>query len=200
MSHPSALNRVCLSFLLASAAMLFPTLAHAHPGHGEIHGWSHGFAHPIGGLDHLCAMIAVGLWAAQLGGRAIWLVPVAFVTAMAAGGFLGAVAVPIPFAEQGIVTSVLILGLLVTVAMRLPLAKSLLIVSLFAVFHGYAHGAEMPRTASGLAYGFGFLVATAMLHGIGVGAAVLITRTRQEHAVRFAGAAIALCGVYLCLS
>src|ERR1035437_488964 len=137
--------------LILLALVFIPSLAQAHPGHNP--GWANGLLHPVSGLDHICAMIAVGLWAAQRSGRAIWIVPLTFVSVMALGGLLGMNGVRVPLVEQGIAASVLVLGLLIAAAVRLPLAASVLVVGIFAVFHGYAHGAEMPPTASGLTYG-----------------------------------------------
>jgi urease accessory protein len=179
---------------------LLPSMAHAHPGFGPANGLLSGFAHPATGLDHILAMVAVGLWAAQLGGRAIWLVPLAFVTVMAVGGLLGMAAVSIPFAEQGIVASVLVLGVLIAAAVRLPLVASMFLVGVFALFHGHAHGVEMPETAAGLAYGVGFIAATACLHSIGIGLGLATQRFGSERQVRYAGGAIAVCGIYLCLT
>jgi urease accessory protein len=149
------------------------------------------------GLDHLCAMVAVGLWAAQRGGRAIWVVPATFVLVMAMGGMLGVAGVSVPLVEPGIIASVLILGLLVAAAVRLPVAASAAVVGLFAIVHGYAHGAEMPVSASGLLYGAGFMVATAALHLCGIGLACAIARWGSVRHVRFAGGAVALCGIGL---
>ena len=156
--------------------------------------------HPVSGLDHICAMIAVGLWAAQRGGRGVWLIPLTFVSVMALGGFLGMAGVSVPFVEEGIVVSVLVLGVLIAAAVRLPLVTSVIVVGLFAIFHGHAHGAEMPQSASGLAYGLGFVMATALLHACGIGLAWLVTQLGQVRLVRFAGFAIALCGAYLRLA
>ena len=139
------------TFLLA-ALLLAPTLAHAHTGVGDTSGFAHGFGHPLTGLDHLLAMIAVGLWAAQIGGRALWAVPLTFVSIMAVGGALGIAGVPVPFVEQGIATSVLLLGLLIAFAVRMPLGFSVPLVALFAICHGHAHGAEMVASVSGLTY------------------------------------------------
>lgn len=186
--------------LLALFAALFPSFAHAHVGVGHTSGLMHGFAHAVSGLDHICAMLAVGLWAAQRGGRSVWLVPLTFVSVMAVGGFLGMAGVSIPFVEEGIVLSVLVLGVLVAASAQLPLAASVVIVGLFAIFHGHAHGAEMPVTASGFAYGAGFLMATASLHATGIFIASLVSRMGQVRLVRFAGGAIALCGVCLCFA
>jgi len=182
---------------LLAVLSLAPALAHAHTGVGDTHGFAHGFGHPLLGLDHLLAMIAVGLWAAQIGGRALWAVPLTFVSMMTLGGALGITGVPMPFVEQGIATSVLLLGLLIALAVRLPLVFSVPLVALFAICHGHAHGAEMPENASGLAYAAGFVIATAILHGIGIGLGMLIQRTTAAPLIRFAGAAIAVAGVYL---
>jgi urease accessory protein len=142
-------------------------------------------------------MIAVGLWAAQTGGRAIWAVPMAFVSIMALGGALGMTGIHFPFVEPGIGLSVLILGVFIAAAVRLPLPASIVIVGLFALCHGHAHGAEMPESVSGLAYAGGFILATALLHATGIGLGVAIEEVAAGRFVRFAGAAIALCGVSL---
>jgi urease accessory protein len=186
-----------LTALLFIAAS--PALAYAHPAAGSVNGLIDGMAHPLGGLDHLCAMIGVGLWAAQRGGRAIWLAPLAFIVVMAVGGALGMLAVSVPFVEQSIVASVLILGILIAASIRLPLLLSVLIVGTFALFHGHAHGAEMPHTASGLMYGAGFIAATALLHSIGVGVGLLARQTGASWVIRCAGAALVLCGIILLL-
>jgi urease accessory protein len=186
--------------LLTLIAVLFPSLVHAHVGIGHTSGLLHGFTHPVSGLDHICAMVAVGLWAAQRGGCVVWLVPLTFVGVMAVGGFLGIAGVSAPFVEEGMVVSVLVLGVLIAAAARLPLVSSVIIVGLFAIFHGHAHGAEMPQTVSGFAYGAGFMLATALLHAVGIFIAVAIRRMGQLHLARFAGGAIALCGVCLCFA
>lgn len=187
-------------FAILAAILLLPSLAHAHVGVGETSGFLHGMGHPLGGLDHICAMVAVGLWAAQMGGRAIWAVPLTFVSVMALGGALGMLGAHIPFVETGIVISVLALGVLIAASVHLPLAVSILMVGLFAIFHGHAHGAEMPETASGFAYAAGFIIATAFLHACGIGLGIGIQRLASPAIVRFAGIAIVLCGGYLWLS
>jgi urease accessory protein len=184
----------------AAAALLIPTLAFAHVGVGPTSGFGNGLLHPISGLDHLCAMIAVGLWAAQQGKRALWAVPLAFVSMMALGGALGMAGRSLPFVEQGIAASLLVLGVLIASAARLPLAAGVLLVGTFAVFHGHAHGAEMPATSSGLAYGAGFIAATAMLHGCGIALGLAFQKLDKPRVLRFAGAAVALCGVALFLT
>ncbi len=189
------------NWLLVALALLTPSLAQAHStGFAHSHGFASGAGHPLSGLDHLCAMIAVGLWAAQLGGRALWAVPLTFVSVMALGGALGMAGMQIPFVEQGIVISVLTLGVLIAASARLPLAASTALVGLFAICHGFAHGAEMPETASGLLYAGGFIVSTAILHMLGIGIGMVTQRVAQPQMVRFAGLTITACGAYLWLS
>jgi len=187
------MTRLLLFFLAA----LLPQLAYAHVGAGGAEGLLRGIAHPLGGIDHLLAMVAVGLWAAQRGGRALWLIPAAFVLVMAAGGIAGTLGAPLPFVEQGILASLLVLGLLIAAAARLPLPLSTALVGLFALFHGHAHGAEMPAHAPGLVYGAGFVLATAFLHAAGIGAAFAGRRLGQALLVRLSGGLIAGCGAYL---
>src|SRR4029077_9056522 len=162
--------------LLLGILLCIPSLARAHVGVGQTGGFSHGFGHPLSGLDHICAMVAVGLWAAQMGGRAIWAVPLTFISVMAFGGFLGMLHVQIPFIETGIVISVLTLGVFIAAAVRMPLIASVLIIGLFAIFHGHAHGEETLEKASGLAYAVGFVLATALLHAIGIGLGIGIQK------------------------
>ncbi len=187
-----------LKFLQLAALALFaigvPALAHAHVGIVHTSGWVHGLAHPVGGLDHVCAMVAVGLWAAQMGGRSVWLVPLTFIAVMALGGALGMAAVPLAFTEQGIVMSLLVLGVLIAAAIRLPLAVSAAVVGVFALCHGYAHGAEMPQSTSGLAYAAGFMLSTALLHASGIGMALFTKGIGRVEWLRLAGIAITLCG------
>ncbi len=184
-----------LTRFLALAAFALPVLAYAHPGHdGHELTWdfASGAAHPLSGWDHVLAMIAVGLWAAQLGGRCRWRVPTTFVSVMALGAILGHAGLILPGVEQGIAASIFVFGLLIAAAVRLHAATGMAIVGAFALFHGVAHGAEMPATAGGLAYGAGFIATTVLLHlvGLGLGAAL---RNRQT-AARFAGGAVALAG------
>lgn len=187
-------------FAILAAILLLPSLAHAHVGVGETSGFLHGMGHPLSGLDHICAMVAVGLWAAQMGGRAIWAVPLTFVSVMALGGALGMLGVHVPFVETGIVISVLALGVLIAASVHLPLAVSIIVVGLFAIFHGHAHGAEMPETSSGFVYAAGFIIATAFLHACGIGLGIAIQKLASPAVVRFAGIAIVLCGGYLLFS
>jgi urease accessory protein len=185
------------SFLISAAFLLFISAgAQAHLIHGDVRGFGSGFAHPLLGLDHLLAMTAVGLWAAQLGGRARWLVPTSFVGVMIVGAALAMSGLRMPFAEEGILLSVLVLGILITVSARLPLAASMMIVGAFALFHGHSHGTEMPVSAIGFAYGVGFTLATATLHGWGIGLAHM-SQSVKLPVVRWAGAAIAVAGICL---
>ncbi|MBI5659636.1 MAG: HupE/UreJ family protein [Nitrosomonadales bacterium] len=186
--------------ILAVSCFFLPFTAQAHVGTGPTNGFVVGLAHPIGGPDHLLAMVAIGIWAAQMGQRSIWAVPLAFVSDMALGGMLGVSGIPIPFGESGIAVSVLALGILIIAAAKLPLAASVVIVGLFAVFHGYAHGAEMPLGASGTAYGLGFILSTVSLYLCGIGFGILMQRISMPWVVRAAGAPIALFGGYLCLA
>lgn len=179
------------------ALALLPSLAYAHTGVGEASGFLHGLTHPISGLDHVCAMLAVGLWAAQTGGRSIWAVPLTFVGVMALGGALPVLGIGLPFVEQGIALSVLLLGVLIAAAVRLPLRLSSAMVGLFALWHGHAHGAEMPAAASGFGYALGFVLATSLLHVIGIASGLGMRQRAHERVIRAAGASIALCGVYL---
>ncbi|MBE2216459.1 MAG: HupE/UreJ family protein [Opitutaceae bacterium] len=200
MNSSSHSYRFARGLAVGLAAFAVPMIAQAHTGVGHTHGFLAGAGHPVFGFDHVCAMIAVGLWAAQRGGRAIWAVPATFVAVMAAGGALGVAGVAVPLVEPGIVASVLILGLLIAAAVRLPVAVSALVVGLFAIFHGYAHGAEMPASTSGLAYGAGFMLATAALHLAGIGLGWAMVKSGREQFVRFAGGAIAAFGVVLCFA
>jgi urease accessory protein len=183
--------------LLAAAAVLAcPVAAQAHPG-GAGHDLLDGVEHPLTGLDHVCAMVAVGIFAAQRGGRAVWLVPLAFIVAMAAGGALGMAGVHVPLVEPGILLSLVVLGLLVAAAVRMPLAACVALVGLFALAHGHAHGTEVSAGASGLAYVAGFIAATAILHALGIAFGLSMQRLKYAQLIRLAGAAVAICGLYL---
>jgi urease accessory protein len=179
---------------VTAALTLAPALAHAHPGHDAM-SFTSGLAHPVLGLDHLLAMVAVGLWAVQLGGRAQWLVPGAFVAAMTVGGTLGMSQVPLPFVEQGILASIFVLGLLIAMAARLGLGASITLVSLFALFHGHAHGAEAPANASAVIYGLGFALATAALHASGILVGLGIREASKTAWIRAAGVAVIAVGL-----
>ncbi|KRW59249.1 HupE/UreJ family protein [Pseudomonas sp. TTU2014-080ASC] len=181
--------------ILGLTLLLSPALAFAHPGH-EHAGLLAGLAHPVFGLDHLLAMLAVGLWAAQQSGAARWALPLTFVGSMLIGGLLGFAGVEIPLMETGIAASVLAFGLLVAVAIRLPMLIALLLTALFALTHGVAHGLELPVASGPWGYAIGFVVATAALHACGY----LLVRLLPQAAaplVRVLGAASALSGAWL---
>jgi urease accessory protein len=183
-----------LAAVLAVAGLM-PVLAQAHPFHGVAQGFTGGLSHPLTGLDHILAMVAVGLWAAQLGGRCRWAIPATFVGLMTVGGALGMAGVPMPGVESGIAASVLVLGVLIAAAVRLPMFAGMALVGLFAIFHGHAHGTEIPVAASGLSYAAGFVLATIALHACGVGLGMLAQKRATIPALRFAGAAIAVAGI-----
>lgn len=188
--------------LVASAAAVMlaagSAVASAHTGIGSAGGFAHGFAHPLGGLDHILAMVMVGLYAAQLGGRALWLVPASFVCLMVLGGAIGVAGVALPFAELGIGLSVVVLGAAVAFGLRIGPAAAMALAGFFAIFHGHAHGTEMPETAAGLAYGAGFVTATVLLHATGItGGLTLASRAvaRSSALVRCMGGAACVAGV-----
>ncbi len=187
------------SFVL-STLFLIPFAVFAHTGVGEISGFSVGFIHPFSGWDHLLAMVAVGLWATQMKGRAIWVIPGVFVGVMTLGGLLGISGIRVPYPELGILVSVLVLGILIVMAMQLPLVASAVLIGLFALFHGHAHGAEMPLLSSGVTYSLGFALATALLHLSGIAVGLLLQKQQAHKWVRFTGAAIAMGGIYLAIS
>jgi urease accessory protein len=194
------MKSVFKSGVLALAAAALPAVAYAHTGVGETAGLVHGFSHPISGLDHILAMVMVGVLAFQLGGRALWAVPATFVLVMAFGGALGIAGVDLPFVEAGIALSVIVLGAVVALDIRASTAVAMAIVGLFAVFHGHAHGAEMPENAAGAAYAAGFMIATALLHAVGLGVGFLIARFGERQGafvVRTAGGLAAVAGLGL---
>ena len=192
----SALSTLLARAAIMPLALVIATPALAHPGH-ETGGLTHGFLHPLGGLDHVLAMVAVGLIAAGIGGRALLLVPAAFLAMMAVGGAAGALGWDLPYVETGIALSVLVLGLVLALGAVPPVAGAMALVGAFAVFHGFSHGAEMPGAASGVAYGLGFLAATAFLHAAGLGLGLAARRLDTRPALRVAGAALAAAGLGL---
>ena len=173
--------------------------AHAHTGLEHAFSFGSGFAHPWTGLDHMLAMVAVGLWAGLNGGRALWAWPAAFVGVMLAGGALGMIGVAVPMVEPGILASVIVLGLLVLTAARLPVALGAALVAVFALLHGDAHGAELPGGAAAATYAAGFALATAALHALGLGVAYLCRSDSGKLIVRGTGAAVAVAGVALAI-
>ena len=181
------------------SALLFGLLfcaqaAFAHPQKGEATGFLTGFLHPLSGLDHVLAMVAVGLWGAQLGAPAIWLLPVTFPLVMAMGGLLGLMGVPLPGIEYGIAASAILLGAAVMFELRPPLAAALSLVAVFAIFHGYAHGTELPPGQSALLYSMGFVIATGCLHACGIGIGTVHKWGWGQKLVRAAGAVVAAGG------
>ncbi len=183
--------------LLLLALLIRPALALAHVGQGDVGGgFVAGFEHPILGLDHVVAMVAVGMWGAQLGAPAIWVLPVTFPLVMAFGGVLGAAGVPIPGIEVGIALSAIALGCMVAMAARPPLFVAAILVGVFAIFHGYAHGAELPESANAIAYSIGFVVATGCLHALGILIGVANRWPAGATALRAGGGLIACAGVY----
>lgn len=187
-----------MRFPLALAITLIPTFAHAHPGHGaETGGISWSLAHPFMGCDHVLAMVAVGLWAVQLGKRALWLLPLSFVSAMAAGTALGISDVRLPLVEPIILASVIGLGALIAFAARVPLGASAAMVAFAALFHGQAHGVEIQMSTSALPLAGGLVLSTALLHAIGVAMGLALQRIANSLAIRIAGAAILPAGVLI---
>ena len=176
---------------LAVAATLWPSLAFAHTEQGRAAGLVAGLRHPVSGLDHVLAMVAVGLWGAQLGAPAVWLLPVTFPMVMAFGGMLGLMGVALPGVEIGIALSGILLGIAVLAEWRPPLRAAAVIVGFFAIFHGHAHGTELPAGASGLLYSIGFVVATGTLHAIGIGIGVIHRWSWGRVVVRVAGGLVA---------
>ena len=192
-------SRIHLSpraLLIAVLLALSAQPAFAHPQKGEAVGFVTGFLHPISGLDHVLAMVAVGLWGAQLGAPAIWLLPVAFPMVMAFGGMLGLMGVPIPGIEYGIALSAILLGVAVMFEVRPPLGVAAALVGFFAIFHGHAHGTELPPGQSALLYSIGFVIATGLLHALGIGIGTVHRWAWGQRALRFAGALVAIGGAF----
>jgi urease accessory protein len=186
-------------FRRAAAALLAwllgPGVAFAHTRGGEAAGLVAGLSHPVSGLDHVLAMVAVGLWGAQLGAPAVWLLPVAFPMVMAFGGTLGLVGVHLPGVEIGIALSAIGLGAAVLFEAKPKLALAAALVGFFAIFHGHAHGTELPDGANGLLYSIGFVVATGLLHLAGIGIGTIHRWPAGRAALRWAGAFVALAGM-----
>lgn len=180
---------------LAAALCLLPAAALAHAGGGIAGGFAGGFLHPLLGPDHVAAMVAVGLWGSFLGPPAIYLLPVVFPLVMACGGILGILGLPLPGVEAGIALSAAILGLMVALAARPPLWVAALIVGIFAIFHGYAHGAEVPDGTDAVAFFSGFVIATGLLHLCGIAFGLFTNSSGGRVAVRLAGGAIAVAGL-----
>lgn len=187
-------SRVYAAVLLAAAfALVSPALA--HEGTGVAGGFASGFMHPILGWDHVAAMVAVGLWGAFLGAPAIWLLPIVFPLVMALGGVLGIAGVPLPGVEVGIAASAVVLGIMIALGARPPLWVAAIIVGAFAIFHGHAHGTELPAAVDALAYAVGFVLGTGLLHLIGITLGLATRWEAGKVAVRAAGGAIAIAGL-----
>jgi urease accessory protein len=183
--------------LILASALIAPATVLAHNPAGIAGGFVSGFLHPLSGIDHILAMVAVGIWGAQLGAPAIWALPVAFPLVMSVGGALGVRGVLLPGVEIGIAASALLLGFLIFRETRPPLYAAALVVGFFAIFHGYAHGTELPHAANPLAYGVGFVIATGLLHMSGVTVGLIHRWPRGARTLRIAGAGISLAGLFL---
>jgi urease accessory protein len=181
---------------LALLAACWAQAASAHIQQAEATGLLTGLLHPVSGLDHVLAMVAVGLWGAQLGMPAIWVLPVAFPLVMAMGGMLGFLGVPIPGVEVGIAASAIVLGTAVAFELRPPLVIAALVVGCFAIFHGHAHGTELPPGQSVLLYSLGFVIATGGLHALGIGIGTIHNRPWGRQLLRAAGTAVAAGGAF----
>ena len=182
-------------FLATAIWLLLGTSLWAHEDAGMTGGFISGLTHPLFGFDHVVAMIAVGLWGAFLGSPALWILPVVFPVVMAFGGALGVLGVEIPLVETGIAASAVVLGLMVALALRPKIAIAAVIVGAFAIFHGHAHGTELPEAANPLAYSIGFVISTGLLHLAGIGFGHFTRWPQGILAVRAGGGAIALVGV-----
>jgi urease accessory protein len=185
---------LALATALALAALVSVTPVMAHVQDGQAQGFFSGFWHPISGLDHVLAMVAVGLWGAQLGPPALWLLPVTFPIMMAFGGFLGLVGIPVPGVEIGIAVSALLLGIAVALEAKPYLALAAVIVGAFAIFHGHAHGTELPVGQSALMYSIGFVIATGCLHGLGILIGAAHKWPLGKVMLRLSGSAVAAAG------
>lgn len=196
----SSYPRILLATAVCAAAVHYPDAAFAHAEAGQVSGFLSGFHHPISGWDHILAMIAVGLWGALLGPPGLWILPIAFPVAMAAGGMLGLLGIPLPFVEIGIAVSSIVLGLFVLTNMRLSLAVAIPIVMVFALFHGHAHGTELTPGADAVLYSLGFVIATGLLHAVGIGIGAVDTLLPYGRTVvRALGGGVLLGGVYFLL-
>ena len=178
---------VCLSI---------PQLVEAHVEQGQAGGFLIGLQHPWSGVDHILAMVAVGLWGAQLGNPALWVLPITFPIVMSFGAMMGLLGIPLPGIEAGIALSAIVLGLMVMGEMRLHLAIAAIMVGIFAIFHGHAHGTELPPGQSGLLYSMGFVVATGCLHGCGIVIGLIHAWDTGKLFLRFIGGGIALMGCF----
>lgn len=194
------ISQTSVTWLVLLAAIAAPSIAQAHILAGEAGGFASGFHHPISGWDHILCMVAVGLWGAQLGAPAIWVLPITFPLVMALGGMMGLLGIPLPGDEIGIALSALVLGAMVLAEKRPPLGVAAVIVGIFAIFHGYAHGRELPPGESSMLYSAGFVVATGCLHGVGISIGLIHRWASGRIILRVAGATVALGGIYFLFS
>lgn len=193
-----ATQRVCHGArrIALIAASLAPAIAFAHEETGQAAGFLAGLLHPVTGIDHVLAMISVGLWGAVLGPPAVWVLPVAFPLVMALGGLMGLLGIPLPGLEIGIALSAIVLGTMVLAEARPPIWLAALIVAIFAVFHGHAHGRELPEGTSALLYSLGFVIATGLLHAVGILLGAAYRWPAGRRGLRLAGAGVALAGIF----
>lgn len=197
-SNVSNVGRVGATALFAGGivALLTCTPAAAHEAVGALGGFASGFQHPLFGADHFLAMFAIGLWGAQMGGSSVWTLPVTFPLIMVAGGIGAMAGLNIPVVELGIAVSVVALGAAIVLAWHPPQAVALVMVGLFAIFHGYAHGKELPNAADEVAYAVGFVIATGLIHLLGIGVGLLLHRPLHGAFARGLGGLIAMAGAY----
>ena len=194
-NHVGYMN-FCIWFLVLAVFLLLTTPAQAHIQQGQAIGFVTGLEHPWSGLDHVLAMIAVGIWGAQLGNPALWILPVTFPMVMSLGAMMGLLGIPLPGIEIGIAVSAILLGAMVLGEVRPKLYIAAVMVGFFAIFHGHAHGTELPAGQSGLLYSMGFVIATGVLHGIGILIGTIHRWPAGKMALRGAGAFIAVMGVF----
>lgn len=187
-------SRLFPLLMTASLLVVMQSTASAHTAGGEAGGFTSGFLHPLTGLDHIVAMVAVGLWGAFLGGRAMWTLPVVFPMVMALGGAMGVLGVPLPGVEVGIALSGVVLGLMVAFAARPPLWVAAVLVGVFAIFHGHAHGTELPESANAMTFAAGFVISTGLLHLAGIAFGLLAKWPWGKMLIRSGGVAIAAVG------
>jgi len=183
-------------FLVLAGCLIFAPSAQAHVQQGQAVSFATGLEHPWSGLDHVLAMIAVGLWGAQLGNPAIWTLPITFPLIMSLGAMMGLLGIPLPGIEIGIAVSAIVLGTMILGEVRAKLIVAALLVGCFAVFHGHAHGTELPAGQSGMLYSMGFVIATGCLHGIGIAIGLIHRWPIGKLALRGSGAFIAAMGIF----
>ncbi|MBS0251462.1 MAG: HupE/UreJ family protein [Proteobacteria bacterium] len=187
-----------IAYLLSAslALLVFPGTADAHIIRGGAVGFQSGFTHPLTGADHFLAMFAVGLWGAQMGGRSVWTLPVTFPLIMVLGGIMGILGVPLFGIETGIALSILALGIAIALAWKPPEWVALLLIAVFAICHGYAHGSELPKAADPADFAIGFVIATGLIHLFGIGVGLALHKPYRGLVARALGALIAVGGVY----